>query len=77
MRQRLLFGVLWLGFVGYAFLLVPPDQPDTAELILRLSSGEWDGLNPAFMALCNAMGIWPMVYAAVALVDGRGQRIWA
>jgi hypothetical protein len=74
---RLIFVVLWLGFVGYAFLLAPPDQPDTADLILRLSTGAWDGLNPALIALFNAMGIWPMVYAAVALVDGRGQRLWA
>lgn len=74
---KLIFGALWLGFVGYAFLLAPPDQPDTADLILRLSTGDWDGLNPALIALFNAMGIWPMVYGAVALVDGRGQRIWA
>ncbi|QQE63921.1 DUF2834 domain-containing protein [Leptolyngbya sp. BL0902] len=58
-------------------LLAPPDQPDIADLILRLSTGNWDGLNPALIALFNAMGLWPMVYAAVALVDGRGQRIWA
>ncbi|MFH7243580.1 MAG: DUF2834 domain-containing protein [Spirulina sp.] len=74
---RLIFGILWLGFIGYAFILSPPDQPDTADLILRLSTGDWDGLNPALIALFNAMGIWPMVYAAVVLVDGRGQRLWA
>ena len=74
---RLIFGTLWLGFVGYAFILSPPDQPDTADLILRLSTGAWDGLNPALIALFSAMGLWPMVYAAVALVDGRGQRLWA
>lgn len=74
---RLMLAALWLGFVGYAFLLAPPDQPDTADLILRLSSGAWDGLNPALVALFNAMGLWPLVYAAVALVDGRGQRLWA
>lgn len=77
MMRRLLFGALWLGFVGYAVFLAPPDQPDTADLILRLSTGNWDGLNPALIALFNAMGIWPMVYAAVALVDGRGQRLRA
>lgn len=74
---RLIFVVLWLGFVGYGFLLAPPDQPDTADLILRLSTGAWDGLNPAVIAVFNAMGVWPLVYAAVALVDGRGQRLWA
>ncbi len=74
---RLIFGILWLGFIGYVFILSPPDQPDTTDLILRLSTGAWDGLNPALIALFSAMGIWPLVYAAVALVDGRGQRLWA
>jgi hypothetical protein len=72
------FWVLWLGFITYAFILSPPDQPDTFELIKRLSTGDWDGLNPAFVALFNGMGLWPMVYAAVALIDGHGQpqRAW-
>jgi hypothetical protein len=73
MNRFVLWG-LWLGFILYAFILSPPDHPDTVDLILRLSSGAWDGINPVVVALFNAMGIWPMVYAAVALVDGRGQR---
>ncbi len=59
--KRLIFSILWLGFMGYAVILAPPDQPDTADLILRLSTGQWDTLNPALIALFNAMGIWPMV----------------
>lgn len=76
--SRYVFWGVWLGFVGYAFILSPPDQPDTFDLIKRLSTGDWDGINPAFVAIFNAMGIWPMVYAAVALFDGRGQsrRAW-
>ncbi len=75
---RLFFGALWLGFIVYAFILAPPDQPGTFELIKRLSTGDWDGINPAIIALFNVMGIWPMVYAGVALVDGHGQplRAW-
>ncbi|NJL48010.1 MAG: DUF2834 domain-containing protein [Leptolyngbyaceae cyanobacterium SM2_5_2] len=74
---RLVFGALWLGFILYAFILAPPDQPDTFELIKRLSTGAWEGINPAIIALFNAMGIWPMVYACIALVDGHGQRLRA
>ncbi|MEB3291150.1 MAG: hypothetical protein VKI82_14630 [Leptolyngbya sp.] len=44
--KRLILGVLWLGFVGYGVWFAPADQPDTAALILRLSTGQWDGLNP-------------------------------
>ncbi len=76
--NRFIFWGLWLGFVLYAFILSPPDRPDTADLILRLSTGAWAGINPAIVALFNAMGIWPVVYAAVALGDGHGQpqRAW-
>ncbi|MBD2232920.1 DUF2834 domain-containing protein [Phormidium tenue] len=72
--NRLIFWGLWLGFILYTFILAPPDRPDTADLILKLSTGAWEGINPAVVALFNAMGIWPMVYAAVALIDGHGQR---
>ncbi len=75
--NRLIFWAIWLGFILYSFILAPPDRPDTADLILRLSTGQWDGINPAIVALFNAMGIWPMVYAAVILVDGHGQKLWA
>jgi hypothetical protein len=75
--KRFVFWALWLGLILYAFILAPPDRPGTADLILRLSTGAWDGINPVVVALFNAMGIWPMVYAAVALVDGYGQKLRA
>lgn len=74
---QLFFILLWIGFVTYAFLLAPPDQPDTFDLIRRMSVGEWDDINTLIVAIFNAMGIWPMVYACVALIDGKGQRISA
>lgn len=75
MGRRIFLTVLWLGFIAYAFWGAPPQQPDTLELILKLSSGEWEGINPAVVALFNAMGIWPLVYACLALVDGHNQRV--
>ena len=76
--NRFIFWSFWLGFVLYAFILAPPNRPDTAELILRLATGAWEGINPIVVALFNAMGLWPMAYAALALVDGHGQnqRAW-
>ena len=73
--RLIFFAVLWVGFVVYAFILAPPQQSDTFNLILKLSTGNWEGINPAIIAIFNAMGIWPMVYACVALIDGRGQRL--
>lgn len=75
MPQRIGFALLWLGFSIYAFTLAPPSQPDTFDLIVRLSSGQWEGINPAIIALFNLMGVWPMVYACLALIDGTGQKI--
>ncbi len=77
MIRRLIFILLWLGFSLYAFTLAPPQQPDTFDLIVRLSSGQWDGLNPAIIALFNLMGVWPMVYACLVLIDGANQKLAA
>lgn len=66
---------LWVAFVGYAFLLAPDDQPDTIQLIVNLSSGKWAGINPLIIALFNLMGIWPLIYGCLLLVDGRGQKL--
>jgi hypothetical protein len=67
--------LLWAGFVLYAFLFAPPNQPDTFELIKNLSTGNWDGINPAVIALFNIMGFLPLLYAAVLFLDGRGQKV--
>ncbi|WP_414514173.1 DUF2834 domain-containing protein [Nostoc sp. PCC 9305] len=75
MVRKIAFGLLWLGFVVYAFFLAPPDQPGTFELIKNLSIGQWQGVNPLVIALFNLMGIWPLIYSAVVFIDGRGQKI--
>ncbi|USR89687.1 DUF2834 domain-containing protein [Phormidium yuhuli AB48] len=77
MTRRLFFIGLWFAFLGYAFLLAPPDRPETVDLIINLSSGNWDGLNPAIVALFNLMGIFPFAYGAMMFADGRGQKIGA
>ncbi len=75
MSRKLGFGLLWMGFIAYAFLLAPPSQPNTAELIANLSTGKWEGINPLIIALFNLMGIWPLIYAGVVFADGRSQNI--
>lgn len=74
MLRRILFAILWLALVVYAFGFAPPDQPDTRQLIQQLSTGQWAGTNPAIVALFNLMGIWPLAYAGLALIDGHGQK---
>ncbi|MEM1292649.1 MAG: DUF2834 domain-containing protein [Cyanobacteria bacterium P01_H01_bin.162] len=75
MLRRAFLATIWLGFVVYAFRFAPPDQPDTAQLIQQLATGEWQALNPAVVALFNLMGLWPLAYAGLAIADGHGQKI--
>lgn len=74
MSRKIAFWLLWLGFVAYAFLLAPPDQPDTLELIKNLSTGKWEGINPLIVSLFNIMGVWPIIYSCLLFIDGREQK---
>ena len=75
MVRSIAFWLLWASFSAYAFLLAPPDQPDTFALIQNLSTGQWDGINPLVIALFNIMGVLPMLYACLLFSDGRGQKV--
>lgn len=68
-------GALWLGFVTYAVALSPPSTPDTLEVIRQLSTGQWADINPMVVVLFNLMGLWPILYASLALTDGRDQSL--
>lgn len=75
MLKKISLIILWVTFVGYAFLFAPPDRPDTLDLIINLSTGNWENINPLIIALFNLMGILPMIYACFLLIDGKGQKI--
>lgn len=77
MVQKIGFGLIWLGFSIYAFVLAPPDQGNSLELIQQLSTMNWEGINPLVIALFNLMGIWPMIYGSVLFADGCEQKISA
>jgi hypothetical protein len=75
MFRKIGFAALWVGFIGYATLLAPPNQPQTFELIKNLSIGQWDGINPIVVVLFYIMGIWPIIYSCLLFIDGRVQKI--
>jgi hypothetical protein len=75
MVRKVGFWLLWVGLIIYAFLLAPPNQPDTFELIKNLSTGNWEGINPLIVSLFNIMGVWPIIYSCLLFIDGRGQKI--
>lgn len=75
MLRKVGFWSLWVGLIIYAFLLAPPNQPDTFELIKNLSTGNWEGINPLIVSLFNIMGVWPIIYSCLLFIDGKGQKI--
>ncbi len=75
MLRKVGFIALWLGLAVYAFLLAPPNQPNTSELIKNLATGQWEGINPLVVSLFNIMGVWPMIYSCLLFIDGRAQKI--
>ncbi|MDX2213561.1 MAG: DUF2834 domain-containing protein [Oculatellaceae cyanobacterium bins.114] len=73
--NRVIFWLMWVGFMTYAFWLAPPDQPDTFATIQKLVTGEWQGINPLIVSLFNILGIVPLIYASLLLIDGRMQKV--
>lgn len=77
MLRSISIWLVWLSFISYAFFFAPPNQQDTFDLIVDLSTGNWQGINPLIISLFNLMGILPMIYACFLFIDGKGQKIWA
>ena len=75
MQRKIIFGLIWASFIGYAFFFAPNASPDTLDLIINLSIGNWQGINPWVGSLFNLMGILPVIYACLLLFDGRSQKL--
>lgn len=75
MINQLILGSIWLGLTIYAVLFAPPNDPDTLNTILNLSSGKIQDINPLVVALFNLMGILPIIYTCFLLFDGRSQKL--
>jgi hypothetical protein len=79
MQKKIALWALWLGFITYAFVIAPPDSPDTWTVIQNLSTGKLEGINPLVIALFNIMGVLPLLYSCLIYIDGRVQKVpaWA
>jgi hypothetical protein len=77
MASKFLLGLLWIAFIGYAFVFAPPDRPDTFTLVQHLFTGQWSDINPWIVALFNVMGVWPLLYCTVLMADGDRQKLRA
>lgn len=67
--------LLWFSFIAYAFFLAPPNQPETPEVLKNLITGDWQGINPLVVAIFNLLGIVPLIYSCLLLIDGTEQKI--
>jgi len=74
--RRLGFLGVWAAFVGYALVLAPPDDPALTRRIVEAGILLRDtGVDPAVLAVFSALGVVPVVYAALLLPQGRRQRL--
>ncbi|MFX0063525.1 MAG: DUF2834 domain-containing protein [Candidatus Hermodarchaeota archaeon] len=71
----ILFFFLWIGLIVYALFLAPPIQPSTLDTIIQMLTFNLQEINPLIFAIFNLMAIWPLIYAGVMLIDGKGQKI--
>ena len=63
MTRKLFFGSIWLALVAYAIASsFYKSQQGDFELIIALSTGQWQGINPIIIAIFYIMGIFPVVY---------------
>jgi hypothetical protein len=77
MGTKIVLWLIWLVFVAYTLLLTPLDQPGNLMLIEKLVKLQWMDINPILAAIFSLMGVWPMIYASLLLIDERTQDISA
>jgi hypothetical protein len=73
--QRVGSLVLWLVLVAVAFGLSPPAAPDTNALLVKMMTGQLDGVNLSLFALFNLMGVFPMAFLALLAFDSPEQPV--
>jgi hypothetical protein len=72
---RIFLGMIWLAWVIYAFAFAPQQEIADMDYIMKMARMETEHIDASVIALFNLMGVWPMIMAAILLIDGRGQRI--
>ena len=72
---KIFLGLIWLSWVIYAFTFAPTQQVADMAYIMQMMRMETEQVDASVIALFNLMGVWPMIMAAILLIDGRGQKI--
>ena len=83
MIRKIVFGSMWLLLIGYGVAFSIYGINASAEeafqqdldLIINMSTLEWDGINPILIAIFFIMGIFPLLYGAFILFDSKTQPV--
>ncbi|MGA1872083.1 MAG: DUF2834 domain-containing protein [Thermoplasmatota archaeon] len=76
-RWNMIFLLLWMLLLLYSFILAPGSIEDSFTLLMEMMTDP-GSVEPLVFSIFNLLGVWPMVYAAVILFEGRGKglRSW-
>jgi hypothetical protein len=74
--DRLVYGTLWLGLVGYWLLLSPPPPPDLLGELTALALANTSRVDPIAIAIFNLLGVLPTAFLAILLFDTGRPRAW-
>lgn len=66
---KLASAALWLALLSVAVFASPPSSPDTMNQIVRMATGQLEGLNLSLFGLFNLMGVWPVAMAVALRFD--------
>ncbi|CAF3294638.1 unnamed protein product [Rotaria sp. Silwood2] len=78
MISNKIFWIIWFIFLTYSILLAPKHNQTTKSTtvyIKQLMFGPWNDIDPYVISLFYFLGIWPLVYMSILLVDGQNQRL--
>ncbi|KAI8473704.1 MAG: hypothetical protein J3K34DRAFT_457213 [Monoraphidium minutum] len=70
---------LWAGLLGYVFVLAPNQTPTIDAFVVQklvgLKQEDPFVVNSVFAALFNAMGLYPLIYAALLIPAARSSKL--
>jgi hypothetical protein len=67
---------VWIAVWAYALTVGPADDPALTRALIRgVFTGHYGDIDPAIAAVFSALGVIPMLFAALLVPDGRGRRL--
>jgi hypothetical protein len=72
---KLFLAVIWIGLIVHAVVFAPQQEVAGMNELIQLMLMDTKAFDAWVIALFNLMGVWPMIMAAILLVDSRGQRV--